>query len=107
MTWFRITLIEVELPNSTWPEPPPEVKAPPPPPPIRVRHPSTNGMAYLPPYPFRIHHEQGADPVDAMIGVTAEPGTTFPTDWIPMTLDEARALFQTFFGFAPTPTQVF
>lgn len=106
MIWFRITLIEVELPAPPTQTLPQGVN-PPLVPPVLVRHPSTNGRSYLPPYPFQIHHEQSANPVNAMIGVRAGSEVSFPVDWVPLTLDEARALFETFFGFPPSPNQVF
>lgn len=101
MHWFRIKLVETEMPVAV-----PEGQ--PTPTPTRVRVPSSGGKIHYPTGSYRIF-VRGKDPaaVDAVIAVSEKPVVVTPTDWQVLTLDEAKEAIREILGHDPLPGQVF
>lgn len=99
MNWFRIKLIETEMPVAV-----PEGQ--PTPMPARIRVPSSVGKVHYPTGSYRIF-VRGKDPaaVDAVIGVGNPVGAT-PADWQVLTIDEAKEAIREILGRDPLPGQV-
>lgn len=98
--WFRISLIQSDM-SVAQPDGQPAVLTP-------VRAPSSNGKVHYPPGSYRLY-ARGKDSAffDAIIGLGTESAGTIPSDWAPLTVDEAKQAFRYIVGREPLESQVF
>jgi len=98
MKWFRISLIElstIQDGDSSGPT-------------SGIRIPSSNGIEYIPPEAYMLYCDfKNLAALDALIGVVEKENSTFPSDWMPLSVDEAKQVFTEILGTEPTSEQVY
>lgn len=97
MKWFRIKLIETEL-KVPVPEGTPQPKA---------RVPSSAGKVYYPPDSYRIYvKSKSPSATDAVIAIDERSAGAIPSDWLPLTVEQADEAIREILGRDPLPGQV-
>lgn len=98
MKWFRISLIELPT-NQDGDSPGPA---------FGLRVPSSNGVEYIPPEAYMLYCDfKNLASLDALICVAEKETSTFPPDWVLLSVDEAKQVFTEILGTEPTSEQVY